>query len=1203
MAGGNSRIRRIAPDGRSSVFAGITGIFDDTGDGLPATQATFNAPWGVTVDAEGGVFVVDAQNSERVRRISPNNIVSAVVSQRGITTEPAGDRGPATAANLKEPVRTAVAPDGSLYVTDPGDVRVRKVISPLPGFASVTDILIPSRDGRELYVFNSRGRHKRTVSTLLRDNQPQPQPVILYDFGYDDDGRLTRVTDRNGNISEITRNPSQVTITGPYNQVTTLALNGNGYAQSLTNPNNETTLFVYSPEGRLNSVTDPKNETATFSYDSNGRLTDALYPQEEPLPNVGDTLVRSAVPVNDGTGYQVLHTTAEGVQTTYKVEFRPDGNQVRTTDFADGRVQIHELKIDGSEVITQPTDVVETVLESPDPRFGMQAPVTQTTVRVPLSDPPASYLTASVSQGRTVSLSNPVDPFSVTTHTETVTVNTRSVTRQYTAATRTYADTSPEDRVTTTVLDERDRPIQQQVGNLTASAFSYDPDTQQLSGVVQGARSTSITYHPDGTVESVTDAAGRTVSFTYDDAGRVKTQTLPDTRVIELDYDAKGNVIGITTPSLRLHEFAYSPTDQPRFYMPPDVPSAVPPLTNPDTEYRYNLSGQLTHIIRPDGQTIFLDYDLETGDLITQVLPAGQGQRNFTYDVETGNLELLAFPNGSLTYAYDGNLLKQEAWGGTVAGTVNRTYDSSFRVKQVTINDANPIEFTYDDDDLLESIDNDPSTGPEDMTLIRDPSIGFGAGLLTGTTLGVVTDSYGYNAFGEATSYTARVSGTPVFDVTDTRDHLGRITSKTETIDGSPPDTYVYGYDPAGRLTDVTKNTFPHAHYEYDANSNRIPDANNDGIKTSYRGVTLDAASYDEQDRLVSTTEGPQLTSYTYSENGELESKTQGTDTTSYSYDVLGNLKHVELPNGDDLEYLVDGRDRRIGRTLTGAPAQRLLFDGQLTPVAELNGSNVVIGRFVYASKTNVPDYLIRGATIYRIISDHLGSPRLVIDASTTGLSIAQRIVQRTDYDEFGNIVFEDIDPSFQRLPFGFAGGLYDPTTGLTRFGARDYDPRTGRWTAKDPIGFRGRNANLYGYVAAEPVNRTDPQGKFVSVVETSGSFALNAIVATFKTLVTACITNVVSTSLGFGSFFDLPLLNTACSVRSSDPDCTRATPFHLDKARIFRGQEEAFKAEYVGKYNAGLYDICACRDGSIRLARVGQCGGSGPKITTSATW
>ena len=104
----------------------------------------------------------------------------------------------------------------------------------------------------------------------------------------------------------------------------------------------------------------------------------------------------------------------------------------------------------------------------------------------------------------------------------------------------------------------------------------------------------------------------------------------------------------------------------------------------------------------------------------------------------------------------------------------------------------------------------------------------------------------------------------------------------------------------------------------------------------------------------------------------------------------------------------------------------------------------------------------------YRIVSDLLGSVRLVYDLSDGAE------VQRIDYDVWGNII-NDTHPDFQ--PFGFAGGLYDQQTKLTRFGARDYDAETGRWTAKDPIDFEGGDYNLYGYVANDPVNFIDPEG------------------------------------------------------------------------------------------------------------------------------
>jgi hypothetical protein len=52
------------------------------------------------------------------------------------------------------------------------------------------------------------------------------------------------------------------------------------------------------------------------------------------------------------------------------------------------------------------------------------------------------------------------------------------------------------------------------------------------------------------------------------------------------------------------------------------------------------------------------------------------------------------------------------------------------------------------------------------------------------------------------------------------------------------------------------------------------------------------------------------------------------------------------------------------------------------------------------------------------------------------------------------------------------------------RFGARDYDPETGRWTAKDPILFGGGDTNLYGYVLNDPVNFTDRSGFGVGLEE-----------------------------------------------------------------------------------------------------------------------
>ena len=129
-----------------------------------------------------------------------------------------------------------------------------------------------------------------------------------------------------------------------------------------------------------------------------------------------------------------------------------------------------------------------------------------------------------------------------------------------------------------------------------------------------------------------------------------------------------------------------------------------------------------------------------------------------------------------------------------------------------------------------------------------------------------------------------------------------------------------------------------------------------------------------------------------------------------------------------------------MGKKIDGTLTQGFLYKDQLNPIAELDGNNNIVSRFIYGTKINVPDYMIRAGNTYRIISDYLGSPRLVVNTADGN------IVQRIDYDTWGNIT-SDTNPGFQ--PFGFAGGLYDQHTQLTRFGARDYDAVTGKLCTK----------------------------------------------------------------------------------------------------------------------------------------------------------
>ena len=229
-------------------------------------------------------------------------------------------------------------------------------------------------------------------------------------------------------------------------------------------------------------------------------------------------------------------------------------------------------------------------------------------------------------------------------------------------------------------------------------------------------------------------------------------------------------------------------------------------------------------------------------------------------------------------------------------------------------------------------------------------------------------------------------------------------------------------------------------------------------------------------------------------ENGELLSKElNSTDSISFEYDAFGNLKTSTLPSGEVLSYRLDGSSRRMVKLIDGAPVGYSIYEGPHTLAAEYNSLQVLQKEYVGGANINSSDYMILGSTKYRIIKDHLGSPVLVVNSSTG------QIVQEVHYNEFGKIL-SDSNPGFQ--PYGFAGGIYDQDTKLTRFGARDYDAKVGRWISKDPIRFDGGDVNLYGYVGTvgKPMIETNLYGYSfsdpINFIDANGLWALPAVIA-----------------------------------------------------------------------------------------------------------
>jgi len=121
-----NRVYQVTPSGQWTVVAG-TGTFGFSGDGGPATSATFNNPQGVFVDGSGNIFIADSSN-QRIRKVAAGTGIITTVAGTG-TAGFSGDGGPATSAQLDFPLSVFVDSSGNIWIVDISNSRIREVVA------------------------------------------------------------------------------------------------------------------------------------------------------------------------------------------------------------------------------------------------------------------------------------------------------------------------------------------------------------------------------------------------------------------------------------------------------------------------------------------------------------------------------------------------------------------------------------------------------------------------------------------------------------------------------------------------------------------------------------------------------------------------------------------------------------------------------------------------------------------------------------------------------------------------------------------------------------------------------------------------------------------------------------------------------------------------------------------------------------------
>ncbi|HEY2408206.1 MAG TPA: RHS repeat-associated core domain-containing protein [Polyangiaceae bacterium] len=1100
-----------------TVYAGSSWTVNPVapfGDGGPATSAVLWKPDSLAFGPDGLLYISDSNNSA-IRRVRSDGVIETVagngvrsVAPSQFTTDPliVDGLGPTRTA-LNFPHGVAVGPDGTLYIADDASQRIRASTS-----AVGSGVTSASSDGLEFYMFNLQGRHQQTVDGRTG--------VLKYAFRYDSNGLLIGISDRalTDNLrreTTIQRNAQGVplSITAPDGQVTTLTVPSGAYLTSLTNPDGGFYSFDYpTAAGLLGHMSDPLiNAQAgtpfAFAYEQHTTLG-RLLTDTDPLGN-SQSLAFSNLA--SGTGWRVTRKDQLLRPTLYDTN-RPSPNTlVRSIQGPDLLTETTSINESGTPTFTAPGGALYSAVHSlpngystysqtdvSDPLAGARAPLTSSELEVMGTGTGAPI--RATTHTRVVTRSDSADPTTLQSFNDQVTVNNRSTTLNYDAPTRTFTSLSPGGRKVTTIIDAFDRTVSTQVSGLTKTQFNYDPTTGKLSSIVLDdgvtRRETDYSYFPvssavqSGYMSGISyllkgAALADSASYTRDAFGRPLTEVLGVTETSTLGWDRNGNLSSVQPPGDSSHGLAYDLLNQLKTYTPPARVSP-PPVPVESTGYTYTADRKLNTRTNPDGVTTTWNYDATTGRLSSISMPSVLGTGNvatsYSYYASgqsaPGQIKSITGPYGiDLAFDYFASLPKSTTWSsvGLPIGSVQWAYDNDFaKISELltpTAGASTAIQFGYDADKLLTcaeiSATGCNTTDAGAMTVNRDAQRG---GVITSITLGKLKETYGYNSYGELASKTTTFDTTltPVLALTfddltaHSRDTLGRITRKTESLHGATATNYDYTYSAQGRLTTV-KNSPTNTIESYGY-------AGTNGNRTSSLTVTSPNITYDPQDRL---TKYGNFT-YTYTKNGELKTKTDTTNSqvTTYTYDAQGNLITVAPPNAAPLiTYITDGLNRRVAKKVGTSIVKQWLYRDSLKPVAELDGTGALVSTFVYGSSPNVPDYMVRGGSTYRILTDQVGSVRMVVDVST-GVSKWE-----ATYSAFGEqtITVGAATPDF--MPFGFAGGLYDVDTKLTRFGARDYDASVGRWTAKDPTRFSD-GPSLYSYAHNDPVNMRDRTGR-----------------------------------------------------------------------------------------------------------------------------
>jgi RHS repeat-associated protein len=664
-------------------------------------------------------------------------------------------------------------------------------------------------------------------------------------YDYNAAGKLTAITDRNGNSQTLLYDANGVLYEVESNsgQALSFISNADGKITSVTDPAGNVHAYAHDVEGNLTSVTDPLGNVTAYEYDADHNLTRKI-----------DKFGTSLYFVYDGEDRAIRNW--QGIDTNL-VELTYSGGVTTVTDSL-GRATVYQYNDYG--LVTSAIDAlgnVETTVW--DENMNKTAVTDKNGNTTAFTYDEMGNLTAVADPSGAVStfdyepafnqVTRSLDPLGHETNYEYDSFGNLVVTSD-----ALLNETLYEYDADGNVIKSTDAK-----GNVTT--FAYDDAGNLISMTDALGNVTQFTYDAAGNVLSITDALGRVTAFTYDGLNRQTSITYADLAQVYFAYDAMGNRTRITDAKGVATNFVYDSYSR--------LAETINGLAYV-TSYTYDTEGNQLSVTDANGNATQYQYDAL--DRVLREITALAHETAYAYDA-AGNRVLVTDAKGqAISYTYDErNLLTTITYPDTTI--VAFAYDAAGRRTGMTDQQGLTV-YSYDALGRLIAVD-----GPEDADTI----------------------TYGYDAVGNRVSMTDQEGDVTSYEY-DGLDRLVRLigpdlgvtTYNYDAVSNLVKMAYpngtvaVYSYDNRNRVTEVLnkKNDLPvdlsltnvlcAYNYEYDLNGMRTKAVLKNEAWIGYEYDAVNQLVREEKERINQN--DAQVTRYLY----------------EYTYDAVGNRVHMK---------------------------------------------------------------------------------------------------------------------------------------------------------------------------------------------------------------------------------------------------------------------------------------------------------------------